>query len=128
VAAANRSYVRWFILSAMDDERAGELLARERSRIERALGGVSRSAGQEAVDASDADDAGRDLFEEELDEAAAERLRAELDAVERAERRLAEGTYGVSIVSGEPIADARLEAIPWAERTAEEQARHESGH
>ncbi|HLM86458.1 MAG TPA: hypothetical protein VK272_09770, partial [Solirubrobacteraceae bacterium] len=86
----------------MDDERAGELLARERSRIERALGGVSRSAGQEAVDASDADDAGRDLFEEELDEAAAERLRAELDAVERAERRLAEGTYGVSIVSGEP--------------------------
>ena len=29
--------------------------------------------------------------------------------------------------SGEPIPDGRLEAIPWAERTAEEQARFEAG-
>jgi DnaK suppressor protein len=36
-----------------------------------------------------------------------------------------DGTYGVSIESGQPIPDARLEAIPWAERTAEEQARHD---
>ena len=39
--------------------------------------------------------------------------------------RLAEDTYGLSVESAEPIPDARLEAIPWAERTAEEQARYE---
>ncbi|MCW3068160.1 MAG: transcriptional regulator, TraR/DksA family, partial [Solirubrobacterales bacterium] len=37
------------------------------------------------------------------------------------------GTYGLSVESGEPIPDARLEAIPWAERTTEEQARYELG-
>ncbi len=60
-----------------------------------------------------------------LGQGLAERLRYELDAIERAERRLADGTYGISVESGEPIPDARLEAIPWAERTAEEQARYE---
>jgi DnaK suppressor protein len=45
--------------------------------------------------------------------------------VKRAERRLVEGRYGLSIESGEPIPDARLEAIPWAERTAQEQERYE---
>jgi RNA polymerase-binding transcription factor len=52
-------------------------------------------------------------------------LRQELGAIERAERRLAEGRYGLSVESGEPIPDARLEAIPWAERTAAEQERYE---
>jgi DnaK suppressor protein len=47
--------------------------------------------------------------------------------VERAEQRLAEGTYGLSIESGEPIADDRLEAMPTAERTAAEQERFERG-
>jgi DnaK suppressor protein len=39
-----------------------------------------------------------------------------LAALERAEARLAAGTYGLSIESGEPIPDARLEALPAAER------------
>jgi DnaK suppressor protein len=46
-----------------------------------------------------------------------------LAAIERAEARLAAGTYGLSIESGRPIADERLEAIPTAERTTEEEAR-----
>ena len=43
--------------------------------------------------------------------------------MERAEERIREGTYGISIESGKPIPDERLEAIPWADRTIEEQAR-----
>jgi RNA polymerase-binding transcription factor len=39
--------------------------------------------------------------------------------------RLIEGTYGRSIESGEEIPDEPLEAVPAAERTAEEQARFE---
>jgi len=69
-----------------------------------------------------ADDA-TNLYEDELDEGLVERLEGQLAAVERAERRLKAGTYGLSVESGEPIPDARLEAIPWAERTVEEQAR-----
>ena len=47
--------------------------------------------------------------------------------MERAEERLKAGTYGVSVESGEPIPDARLEAQPTAERTIEEQERFERG-
>jgi DnaK suppressor protein len=67
-------------------------------------------------------EAGPDLLDAEVSRATAEPLREELDAIARAEARLENGTYGISVESGEPIPDARLEAIPWAERTAEEQA------
>ena len=53
--------------------------------------------------------------------------REELAAVERAEARLAAGTFGLSIESGRPIPDDRLEAVPTAERTAEEEARKRAG-
>ena len=61
-----------------------------------------------------------------MEEGLAEPLRDELAAVERAEQRIEQGTYGLSVESGEPIPDARLEAIPWAERTAEEEQRRVS--
>jgi DnaK suppressor protein len=109
----------------MEPQRASELLARERERIERALAEVKRREDDEDPDPYEASDVAPDLFEAELDEGMAERLAEELEAVERAERRLEEGTYGLSVESGEPIPDGRLEIIPWAERTAEEQARYE---
>jgi DnaK suppressor protein len=34
---------------------------------------------------------------------------------------LAAGTYGLSILSGEPIPDERLEVVPTAELTVEEE-------
>jgi DnaK suppressor protein len=67
------------------------------------------------------------IEEEQVDAALATQLRSELEAVERAEERLKDGTYGFSIESGEPIPAGRLEAVPWAERTAEEQERLEGG-
>jgi RNA polymerase-binding transcription factor len=115
-----------FILLAMDSQHARELLAGERARIEHALGELAPRDSEEVVDPFEAADVAADMFDEELGEDRAERLREELAAIERAERRLAEGTYGISVDSGQPIPDARLEAIPWAERTAEEQARYES--
>jgi DnaK suppressor protein len=110
----------------VNPERARELLDTQRKRIERALTDLRPADDSELshLDQHAADDA-QTLHEDELDEGLAERLRDELAAVERAERRLEEGTYGVSIESGQPIPDARLEAIPWAERTAEEQQRYE---
>jgi DnaK suppressor protein len=111
----------------MDAEEARELLARERARIERAIADAARPAGDDEGDVFDSGDVASELLESEIDEGLARPLREELDAVERAERRLAEGTYGFSVDSGQPIDDARLRSIPWAERTAEEQAALEQG-
>lgn len=108
----------------MDADRARELLARERRRVEEALAQLAPDAGDELsnLDQHPADLA-TEVFEAERDEGLSDGLREELEAIERAERRLEEGTYGISVESDRPIPDARLEAIPWAERTAEEQAR-----
>jgi len=106
----------------MDPERAGELLAQERERIERALGGLAHMDTGEEADDIDPGNLASDLYQDELDEGLADGLREQLAALERAEARLAAGTYGLSIESGEPIPDERLEALPTAERTAEEEA------
>jgi DnaK suppressor protein len=111
----------------MDSQHARELLARERQRLERAREDATRREADEDPDPYEASDAGPDLFDAELGEGQAERLGEELEAVERAEKRLEEGTYGLSVESGQPIPDGRLEAIPWAERTAEEQSAYERG-
>lgn len=107
----------------MDPERARELLAAERRRIESALSRLGHQDTGELSQDQDAGDLASDLYQDELDEGLADDLRDELAAVERAEARLAAGTYGVSIESGDPIPDERLEAVPTAERTAEEEGR-----
>jgi DnaK suppressor protein len=113
----------------VDPKRAKELLLQERRRIEGSLRGLAAADDGELPHQDEhlehlADDA-TNLVQDELDEALVEQLRRELEAVERAERRLAEGTYGLSVESGQPIPDERLEANPTAERTAEEQERFE---
>ena len=105
----------------MDSERARELLAAERARIERALAQRAPTATGEEPDVSDPGNLATELYQEELDEGLADDLREELAAVERAEARLAAGTYGLSIESGTPIPDERLEVLPTAERTVEEE-------
>ena len=108
----------------MDADRARDLLARERKRIEQEIRALAGGAG--ASDEPSGDEAS-ELAASELDEELAGGLRDELAALERAEARLAEGTYGRSTESGEPIPDARLEALPAAERTVAEQERFDAG-
>jgi len=57
---------------------------------------------------------------EEQDDAVTSSLRERLMAIERAEQRLRDGTYGHSVRSGDEIPDERLEADPAAELTVEE--------
>lgn len=108
----------------MEPDRARELLSRERQRIEEQLARLRSPRSDELADYDQHPaDSGTETFEQERDEGIAERFEDELAAIERAERRIDEGTYGKSVESGQPIADARLEVIPWAERTEEEEAR-----
>src|SRR5438067_2514343 len=69
----------------MDPERARELLARERARVERELASLERAGGLDPSDRSEPGDEGsEDLYEEEVSQGRREELRAELAAVARA--------------------------------------------
>jgi DnaK suppressor protein len=113
----------------MNEQRARELLAAERRRVEDALGEVRAALGRaerESVgELGDVDqhqaDRGTELHDREEDESRERNLEDELAAIARAERRLEEGTFGRSVESGAPIPDERLEVVPWAERTVEEE-------
>jgi len=91
-------------------------LDQERRRLEQLGRAVSRDH-DDAVAGSSLEDpvdgAGRRVAEE-TSEALGERLRDRWGALERAEARLAAGTYGASVLSGRPIPDERLEAFPLA--------------
>lgn len=106
----------------MDEKRAKELVAAERERVEAALA-VLRGAGREesTADAPAGDFNSENLYEDEFAAGQEGDLRRRLEAVERAEKRLAAGTYGLSVKSGDPIPDGRLEAEPLAEMTVDEE-------
>src|SRR2546423_15287494 len=104
-------------LPVVDPDRARELLAAERSRIERALGGRGHEDDGEEADEFDPGNLASDLYQDELDEGLEEDLREQLAAVERAEQRLAAGNYGLSLESGEPRPDERREGPPPPEPT-----------
>ena len=107
----------------MDEDHARALVQAERQRVAQLLG-ETVGAGQEdraaASETGDIDDPAERLTAEEVDDAAAGGLRERLAALDRAERRIEDGTYGLSVRSGLPIPDARLEADPAAELTVEE--------
>jgi DnaK suppressor protein len=103
----------------MDPDRAHQLLARERERIEKAIAdlGPETAGGQDEA----ADQGSDDLYQQEFDASRARDLDEQLASLGRAEARLADGTYGLSVESGKPIPDERLEALPTAERNVDEQ-------
>ena len=105
----------------MDSGRAHQLLGSERERIEREIAELDPDA---AAERDEPDDRGsEELYQQEFDAGRAADLQDQLAAVERAEARLADGTFGLSVESGEPIPDGRLEALPTAERTVAEEER-----
>ena len=112
----------------MDSQRARQLLANERERIEKAVAALSADDEQAAAEQGEPGEVGSEtLYEKELDAGLADDLADQLAALERAEARLAAGTYGRSIDSGVEIPDARLEALPTAERTLKEQQERDRG-
>ena len=112
----------------MDEQRARALLEEERRRLERLQASVA--ADRDRV--TDVREGAEDLVDEatrrvgeETDEGVARQLASRLEALQRAEDRLAAGTYGRSVLSGRPIPDERLEAFPLAELTVDEEAARE---
>jgi DnaK suppressor protein len=73
----------------------------------------------------DSGDMSQEMFTREMDATIGEQVERRLKDVDRALQKVDEGTYGLSDVSGEPIPKGRLEAMPEAIRTVEEQQRFE---
>lgn len=110
----------------MDVERARALLAAKRAEVQELLAETEAAGredrGSEDEKGVDVADPAQSLTQQGMDDAIAESLNDRLAALERAERRLADGSYGRSVQSGKPIPDERLEADPAAELTVEEAA------
>lgn len=106
-------------------ERLQELKA-ELTRVRDGLDEDSRFRAEEEEDFTqhDSGDMSQSLFTREVDATVEQQVGRRLQAVERALEKIEEGTYGLSDESGEPIPRGRLEAMPEATRTVEEQERY----
>jgi DnaK suppressor protein len=102
---------------------ARERLLEEKLRLNDLLKQTSDDGEDERVganDQGDMSDSAEPLTSEQEEEAIAAGLRERLQAIERALKRLDDGTYGLSVRSGLPIPDDRLEADPAAELNVDE--------
>jgi DnaK suppressor protein len=113
----------------VDLGRAQELIDTERAEAQRALtqltGDETEARDTRDEDLGDEVDTAQELDSLTVDDTVADGLRDKLAALDRAEQRIKDGTYGRSVRSGDVIPDARLEADPAAELTVEEQAADE---
>ncbi len=106
----------------MDAERAKALLHAEHDRLDgivtsfRDDGVIGESQEDNLAELSSADqhpaDVATETFNRERDLSVLEQVEAELADVERALRRVDEGSYGTCEACGGPIAEERLEALP----------------
>lgn len=111
--------------SLQDRRRSLEAL---RDSLEARLERVTRNVRHEAepLDKDFAEQAVQRENEEVVD-ALGNEARRELARVRDALRRMDEGSYGLCESCGEPIAEARLRALPHARMCADCAARHEAG-
>jgi RNA polymerase-binding transcription factor DksA len=117
----------------MDADRARDLITKERARIEalvkerEAEGITAESEGEQLSELASYDqhqaDLGTETFEREKDFSLLEQLEAELDELDRALRKVDEGTYGRCEACGKEIPAERLEAMPGTRFCVEDQAR-----
>ena len=107
----------------MDAAQARARLSAEHAEVTGLLrdtdeaGRQDRASGGETGDIADS---AQPLTAQGIDDAVAASLRARLAALDRALKRLDDGSYGRSVRSGLPIPADRLDADPAAELTVEE--------
>jgi RNA polymerase-binding transcription factor DksA len=126
VEPAKRPAASPFDAKFLDGQR--ELLLEERAKL---LGSAERLEGEAAslmedLDPGDVqfdDESGEGdslVVERERDLALSAQARQMIADIDAALQRIAEGTYGFSVVSGRAIPKDRLRAIPWATELVEE--------
>jgi DnaK suppressor protein len=92
-------------------------LLAERSRLLEEIGEAIVAPGQMTYGSQAA--AASQVFAQQRDLALRDRADQQLVLVEEALQRLDAGTFGTCVRCGRPIAEERLEALPWAARCIE---------
>jgi DnaK suppressor protein len=117
-----------------NDALSSEFIGAQRQRLEalreRLLGAEGRSLAEErssheehADDPGDLGDKAQEMPAREVHQALHDAEARRLNDIDRALQKIAEGTYGLSDASGQPIPRQRLEATPEAVLTVEEAGR-----
>jgi DnaK suppressor protein len=111
------------------------ILLEERDRVLRAIdnlhnespGSLEEATGEETAFDNHLGDAATITYDREMDYTLEENSETVLASIERALRRIEDGTYGICQRCGNPIAPERLEALPYAELCIECKRRVERG-
>jgi DnaK suppressor protein len=113
-------------------------IAQQRKRLEamrrELLGGEEDTVADERTsqeehgdEAEEFEDEAQGMAQNEVNQALHDVNDQRISDIERALQKIDEGTYGLSDESGEPIPRARLEVMPEAIFTVEEQGRRDAG-
>ncbi|NHV25662.1 TraR/DksA family transcriptional regulator [Burkholderia sp. D-99] len=125
----------------MDEQPNGlneAFIARQRQRLEalqrQVLGGEENTLAQErqqqettGAEAEEREDDAQTLEQDVANQALRNVNVHRIADIQRALEKIADGTYGYSDESGDPIPIGRLEAVPEAIYTVDEESRRESG-
>ena len=100
----------------IDTDRFRNLLLEERERVERAIASLRDEEVEEISAAPDNHlaETATVTLDREIDYTLEENSTRLLASVDDALKRVEDGTYGVCVTCGREIAEARLEAYPWA--------------
>ena len=109
-------------MSAIETDRFREALLEEKERVEAAIqnlhdenpGTLAEDAGEETAYDNHLADTATETYDRELDHTLEENSGHVLEEIKAALKRIEEGTYGICTNCGKQIAEARLEALPWA--------------
>jgi RNA polymerase-binding protein DksA len=99
-------------MTELDLAAVRETLEAERARLVADLGEAIQAPGQMTYGSQAA--AASQVFEQQRDLALRDRATQQLALVDAALERLDAGTFGTCQRCGKQIAEARLEALPWA--------------
>lgn len=119
--------------SVLSDAFIAQQRARLEAMLRELLGGEASTIAEERAlqeergsEAQEFEEAGQDMAQNEINQSLRNVNDQRIAEIQRALQKIAEGTYGLSDESGEPIPQARLEAVPEAIYTVEEQARRDA--
>jgi DnaK suppressor protein len=99
-------------MATIDPGESRVALEAEHARLRAELGEAIQAPGQMTYGSQAA--AASQVFEQQRDLALRDRAAQQLELVDAALARLADGSYGTCLRCGGPIALERLEALPWA--------------
>lgn len=118
----------------MDTERFRQMLMEERQRVSAALGHLHESNSNSLEDETEEEtydnhlaDSATATLNREIDYTLEENSEHVLGSIDDALGRIEEGTFGTCVRCGRPIAEERLEAIPYATRCIDCQRLAERG-